>query len=176
MTAETANVALQLSEYIAGLRYEDLPAQVVQRAKTATLDAIACMITGSRIPLGSIIIKMVRDLGGVPESTVVTGGFKTLEQAANAVAHRGVDVVGLARALALDPDLPNKWGSGTANDPDFPRFQNPPEGGITAWFTMRLTELGEGREPSDATGLDAAIKAYDDRDRERVAMWMAQFG
>jgi 2-methylcitrate dehydratase PrpD len=77
MTAETANVALQLSEYIAGLRYEDLPAQVVQRAKTATLDAIACMITGSRIPLGSIIIKMVRDLGGVPESTVVTGGFKT---------------------------------------------------------------------------------------------------
>jgi 2-methylcitrate dehydratase PrpD len=77
MNTTTSNVALQLSEYIVGLRYEDLPAEVVQRAKTSTLDSIGCMIMGSRIPLGPIIIQMVRDLGGVPESTVVTGGFKT---------------------------------------------------------------------------------------------------
>jgi 2-methylcitrate dehydratase PrpD len=77
MNAEIGNVALQLSEYIVGLKYQDLPAEVVQRAKAATLDAIGCMIMASRIPLGSIMIKMVRDLGGVPESTVVTGGFKT---------------------------------------------------------------------------------------------------
>ena len=77
MIAEAGNVALKLSEYIVGLRYEDLPREVVQRAKTSTLDAIGCMIMASRIPLGPIIIQTVRDLGGVPESTVVTGGFKT---------------------------------------------------------------------------------------------------
>ena len=77
MTKETENVALKLSEYIVGLRYENLPIEVIQRAKTSTLDAIGCMIMGSRIPLGPIIIRTVRDLGGVPESTVVTGGFKT---------------------------------------------------------------------------------------------------
>jgi 2-methylcitrate dehydratase PrpD len=77
MSTAVGNVALGLSEYIVGLRYEDLPAEVVQRAKTSTLDAIGCMIMGCCIPLGPIMIQMVRDLGGVPESTVVTGGFKT---------------------------------------------------------------------------------------------------
>jgi aconitate decarboxylase len=52
-----------LSEHIVKTRYEDLPAEVVQRAKTSTLDAIGCMILGSRIPLGPIIIRTVRDLG-----------------------------------------------------------------------------------------------------------------
>jgi 2,4-dienoyl-CoA reductase-like NADH-dependent reductase (Old Yellow Enzyme family) len=107
---------------------------------------------------------------------MVTGGFKTLQQAADAITHRGVDMVGLARALALDPNLPNEWISGSTKDPDFPRFQSPPEGGVTAWFTMRLTELGEDHEPSDATGLEAAIRKYDDRDQKRIATWKAYFG
>lgn len=107
---------------------------------------------------------------------MVTGGFKTLQQAAGAIAHGGVDMVGLARALALHPNLPNEWRSGSTSDPDFPRFQSPPEGGVTAWFTMRLTELGEDREPSDVTGLEAAIKNYDDRDQKRIATWKAHFG
>lgn len=77
MTTATGNVALQVSEYIAGLRYQDLPAPVVQRAKAATLDAIGCMFLGHRIPLGPIIIQLARDLGGKAESTVVGAGFKT---------------------------------------------------------------------------------------------------
>jgi 2-methylcitrate dehydratase PrpD len=76
-TDANANVALTLSEYVANLCYEDLPPQVVQRAKMITLDTIGCMIMGSCMPLGPIIIQTVRDLGGVPESTVVTGGLKT---------------------------------------------------------------------------------------------------
>lgn len=107
---------------------------------------------------------------------MVTGGFKTMTQAVDAVANRGVDIVGLARAMALDPDLPNNWKAGSATAPDFPRFQSPPEGGVTAWFTMRLTELGEDREPSDASRLNAAIRDYEDRDRRRAAIWNEHFG
>ncbi|MEM7777659.1 MAG: NADH:flavin oxidoreductase/NADH oxidase family protein [Pseudomonadota bacterium] len=107
---------------------------------------------------------------------MVTGGFKTLQQVTDAVANRGVDVVGLARALALDPDLPNKWRTGVQSNVAFPRFQNPPEGGVTAWFTMRLTELGEDRESSDVISLESAIRDYQDRDRRRISIWNAHFG
>ncbi|MFY0612551.1 MAG: NADH:flavin oxidoreductase/NADH oxidase family protein [Hyphomicrobiaceae bacterium] len=106
---------------------------------------------------------------------MLTGGFKTLSQAVDAVGGRCVDIVGLARALAIDPQLPNNWSTGAATAPEFPRFQNPPEGGVTAWFTMRLTELGEDRELSDATRLEAAIKDYDERDLRRVTEWNAHF-
>lgn len=104
---------------------------------------------------------------------MVTGGFKSRQQAMNALG-RGVDVVGLARALVLDPALPNGWLSGEAGDPVFPKFRDPLEGGITAWYTMRLTEIGEDRETSDVKTLDAAVKAYDERDHARIADWNAR--
>jgi 2,4-dienoyl-CoA reductase-like NADH-dependent reductase (Old Yellow Enzyme family) len=37
----------------------------------------------------------------------LTGGFKTRAQAEDAVASGAVDIVGLARALVLEPELPN---------------------------------------------------------------------
>lgn len=67
---------------------------------------------------------------------------ETLQQATDALV-RGVDMVGLVRALVLDPALPNTWRSGVAGDPVFPKFRDPPTGGIAAWYTMRLTEIGE---------------------------------
>ena len=106
---------------------------------------------------------------------MVTGGFKTLEQAAEAVMRGRADIVGLARALVLHPDLPNDWQAGQHRVPAFPKFENPPEGGITAWYTMRLTALGEDREDADALSLDAAVSAYDARDTKRAALWQAHF-
>ena len=105
---------------------------------------------------------------------MVTGGFKTLTHATEA-RERGVDMVGLARALVLDPALPNRWRSGSAGNPVFPKFTDPPEGGITAWYTMRLTALGEDREASDVGDLHAAMKAYEQRDSARIDIWNAQF-
>ena len=106
---------------------------------------------------------------------MVTGGFKTLQHAADALARGNVDMVGLARALVLDPALPNGWRSGTGNDPKFPKFANPPEGGVTAWYTMRLTALGEDRAPSDSTELEASIREYEERDSDRISIWNARF-
>ena len=39
---------------------------------------------------------------------MLTGGFKTRQQAVDALG-AGIDVIGLARALVLDPELPGKW-------------------------------------------------------------------
>lgn len=106
---------------------------------------------------------------------MVTGGFKTLQQALDAVSDGAVDIVGLARALVLDPTLPRGWQTGRVGDPTFPRFASPPEGGITAWYTMRLTALAENREATDDLDLRAAIKAYEDRDNDRIAKWKSRF-
>ena len=59
--------------------------------------------------------------------------------------------------------------------PEFPRFQSPPEGGVTAWFTMRLTDIGEDRKLADARGLEAAIKDYEERDQNRTPIWKAHY-
>jgi len=106
---------------------------------------------------------------------MVTGGFKTLRQAIDAVSGGVADVVGLARALALEPALPRGWHTGAMGDPTFPRFASPPEGGITAWYTMRLRALAEDRETAADLDLWAAVKAYEDRDNERTATWKSRF-
>jgi 2,4-dienoyl-CoA reductase-like NADH-dependent reductase (Old Yellow Enzyme family) len=106
---------------------------------------------------------------------MLTGGFKTRTQAVDAVSGGIVDVVGLARALVLDPALANNWQSGCAGDPGFPRFLSPPEGGITACYTMRLTELGEDRETKHMPEIDMAVRDYKARDRIRTGLWNHRF-
>ncbi|MEM7216593.1 MAG: NADH:flavin oxidoreductase/NADH oxidase family protein [Pseudomonadota bacterium] len=106
---------------------------------------------------------------------MLTGGFKTKDQALEALDQRKTDVVGLARALVIDPDLPNHWKSTENSDPVFPRFENPPEGGITAWYSMKLTAIGEKRDQTWSSDLETAIQDYDRRDKERAKLWNEKF-
>lgn len=106
---------------------------------------------------------------------MVTGGFKTLQQVVGAVTGSGVDMIGLARTLVVNPELPNGWRAGAIGDPTFPRFASPPEGGITAWYTMRLTQLASRTEDLDVSSLEDALKAYEDRDENRIATWKSRF-
>lgn len=107
---------------------------------------------------------------------MVTGGFKTLQQAEAAVADGKADLIGLARALVVDPDLPKKWGMGRAADPQFPRFDRPPEGGVTAWYTMQITQIANGESNLSTDDLCEAINAYAERDHKRHVSWTKQFG
>jgi len=106
---------------------------------------------------------------------MLTGGFKTRAQAKKVVASGVVDIVGLARALVLEPSLPNLWMADQTAEPAFPRFSDAPEGGITAWYTMRLTEIGAGKETSDVSGLGQAIRDYESRDKTRTEIWLRHF-
>ena len=105
---------------------------------------------------------------------MLTGGFKTYAQAVDALA-AGVDVIGLARALILRPELPNEWLAGDTQVPSFPRFDNPPQGGVTAWYTMRMTELAQRQDLSGPECLSESIRRYEARDAARVAIWNAKF-
>ena len=126
---------------------------------------------------GPYFVEFARRVRTVTDTPLmVTGGFKTRREAVDAVATGATDIVGLARAMALDPDVATKWlGQGGA-DPQFPSFESPPAGGITAWFTMRLAALANGDEDDFKPSLSEAIEAYEARDAGRIATWEGTFG
>lgn len=125
---------------------------------------------------GPYFLDFAQRAKGVTEVPLMaTGGFKKRQQAVDAVASGAVDAVGLARAMALDPRLAQTWLTEEGTDPDFPRFQSAPPGGITAWYTMRLTALGEDRETAFTLDLPSAIRSYEERDALRCVNWRNRF-
>ncbi|WP_114010598.1 NADH:flavin oxidoreductase/NADH oxidase family protein [Cohaesibacter intestini] len=106
---------------------------------------------------------------------MATGGFKTHHQAEQAVASGATDLVGLARALVLDPSLPKHWQANRMPEPSFPRFTATPDGGVTAWYTMQMTKIARGEDDSTDQDIWQAIKAYDERDDERTRIWLKHF-
>ncbi|EBA13784.1 oxidoreductase [Roseobacter sp. CCS2] len=105
---------------------------------------------------------------------MLTGGIKTKEQAVALLETGTADMIGLARAFILDPSLPTTWHDGGA-PPPFPRFSNPPEGGITAWYTQQIARIGQDTPIDLHADLNEAIRAYNARDDARTALWNAHF-
>ena len=127
----------------------------------------------SRSPNFLDFARRAREVTKVP--LMLTGGFKRRDQAIEAIASGAVDIVGVARAMVLNPRLAKTWLSAGGGDPDFPRFEFTPPGGITAWYTMRLTALGEDRETLFDMDLPLAIREYEARDAQRCLKWQKQF-
>ncbi len=93
----------------------------------------------------------VRKRAAVP--LMVTGGFRTSEGMALAVASGATDLVGLARPLAVEPDLPNRILSGES----FTSVVKPIKTGIrvidnmalmeVSWYARQLGRMGNGKQP-----------------------------
>lgn len=107
---------------------------------------------------------------------MLTGGFKTRVHALAALSDGTADMIGLARALVLDPALPKTWATAAGGDPRFPRFRTRPEGGVTAWYTMRMTQLAEGATLTDDLDIESAMASYEERDDRRTEIWARHFG
>ena len=84
---------------------------------------------------------------------VVTGGFRSARGMAEAIESGAVDLVGVARMLAIEPDAPNRLLAG-----EEPRYRvRPITTGIKAidrmgileisWYTGQLKRIGRGRSP-----------------------------
>jgi 2,4-dienoyl-CoA reductase-like NADH-dependent reductase (Old Yellow Enzyme family) len=117
--------------------------------------------------------RRAREVTKIP--LMLTGGFKRREQAIDAVSSGAVDMVGVARAMALEPRLANTWLSQEGSDPEFPQFDSVVPGGITAWYTMRLTALGEDRENEFKLDIPTAVRQYEARDAARCFSWKKKF-
>ena len=125
---------------------------------------------------GPYFIEFARRAKKVTEIPIMlTGGVQTRTDAVMARHTGAADAIGLARAMVLDPALANTWLSGQGGDPEFPRFAAPPRGGITAWYSMRLSALGENEESQFNPTLEEALEAYEARDAERCPRWLEHF-
>jgi len=84
---------------------------------------------------------------------MVTGGFRTGAGMAETVKKNGIDLVGLARPLAIDPDLPNKILSGA----DYVSAVKPLMTGLSfvdrlpllevTWYEQQLALMADGKVP-----------------------------
>ncbi|GAA5234426.1 MmgE/PrpD family protein [Verticiella sediminum] len=83
------------------IRYDTLPAAAIEVARHVALDGLGVMIAGASEPLGlgRISIEYTREMGGNPQASVATAGFKT--SMSNAAYVNGT----LAHALDWD----NTW-------------------------------------------------------------------
>ncbi len=68
---------MQLATYASALRYEDLPPEVVERAREIALHTWCVQLAGSTLPWSQAIWRHVRDQGGNPQCTIVALGSRT---------------------------------------------------------------------------------------------------
>jgi 2-methylcitrate dehydratase PrpD len=82
-----ANETIQLAEYAAGLRYEDLPPHVVQRAKDCITDTVAVIVLGNNLPWSRIICRYAQSIGAGGRSRILGSDGPTLHAPAAALAN-----------------------------------------------------------------------------------------
>src|SRR5882724_1901416 len=56
-----ASLSRQLAQWVVGLRYEDLPPEVIDRAKGVTLHSLASVLLGSQSPGGQQAVKLISE-------------------------------------------------------------------------------------------------------------------
>ena len=92
-----AQETVRLAEYAAALRYQDLPAEVVQRAKECIIDTVAAIICGAALPWSRIVAEYARRTGPGGKSNILGAGGPAIQAPAAALANGA-----LAHAFELD--------------------------------------------------------------------------
>jgi 2-methylcitrate dehydratase PrpD len=77
-TATSPSLSRQFARWVAGLRYEDLPPEVVDRAKGVTLQALSSLLLGSQLPEGQQAVKLIteEEAGVRNGATIMVNGAK----------------------------------------------------------------------------------------------------
>ena len=92
-----AHETVRLAEYAAALRYEDLPAPVMQQAKDCIIDTVAAGICGSTLPWSRIVIDYAERTGPGGKCRILGRSGSAVQAPAAALANGA-----LAHAFELD--------------------------------------------------------------------------
>ena len=68
--------AQQLASYAVGLRYNQIPSEVIARAKACLLDTLTVSLYGSTKPWSQSVVNHVRSFGIAGPSTVIGFGWE----------------------------------------------------------------------------------------------------
>ncbi|MBT8389643.1 MAG: NADH:flavin oxidoreductase/NADH oxidase family protein [Altererythrobacter sp.] len=122
-------------------------------------------------------IDFARDIAKVADMPImVTGGITKKEVAEAALAKDeagfGVQLLGIARALASDPALPKHWREGTNADASLPQagFKDATLNGLAtmALTKQQLEKMAKGRSPGDGGSAVIALVADQYRAAKRA--------
>ncbi len=72
----------ELARYVVSLKYEDIPKEVVEFTKLCILDYFGSAFSGAGENPVQMIDEMVREMGGTPQASLVTGGSTSVVNAA----------------------------------------------------------------------------------------------
>ena len=134
----------------------------------------------STIQREAYFIDFARDIAKVAAMPImVTGGITRLETAEAALAQDehgfGVALLGIARALASDPDLPRHWREGRHLEADLPEvgWSNPSLRGLATMGMTKaqLERMAKGKAPGDGGSPLAAIIADQWRTASRARQY-----
>ncbi|HME21428.1 MAG TPA: MmgE/PrpD family protein [Acetobacteraceae bacterium] len=92
-----ANETICLAEYAAGLHYDDLPPDVVQRAKDCITDTVAVIVLGNRLPWSRIVVHYAQRTGAGGRSRILGADGPAVQAPAAALANGA-----LAHAFEFD--------------------------------------------------------------------------
>jgi 2-methylcitrate dehydratase PrpD len=136
-----ASLSRQLARWVVGLRYDDLPPTVVDRAKGVTLHSLASVLLGSQTPAGQQAVRLITE----EEAGVRTGGTVMVN---GATATRG----GAAFANAEMAMAGGKWDT-------FRMLTHPGTSILPGAFVAAETAGASGRE--FITGLAAGYEVME---------------
>ncbi len=98
-----------LASFVRELRYEDIPAQGVERARTAIIDCIGCILAGSVEPPARIVSSWILQEGGAPKATLIGQGYRSSAAAAalaNGTAGHALDYDDVSPPMIGHPSVP----------------------------------------------------------------------
>jgi len=108
---------------------------------------------GRTLAREAYFLEFAQEIGKVAKMPVmVTGGIRR-KQVAEQVIDSGVDMVGIATALAIDPNLPNEWKQGQNTAPELKAitWENKTLASLanmaTVKFQLRKLSLGKSTNP-----------------------------
>ena len=71
------NVTQKISEFIAEKKYDQIQEDVLEVGKLHILDALGCMLAGSKEEAARIITRYIRGIGAHGDSTIIPLGYQT---------------------------------------------------------------------------------------------------
>ena len=105
-----------------------------------------------------------RSLGDGELVLMVTGGFRSAAGMNDALQSGAVDIIGMARPLAAEPDLPARLIAGRATAAhkielatSIKHLDSLIQG---AWYQVQLTRMARGQAPSPSLGRFSAVIRY----------------
>jgi len=133
----------------------------------------------STIAREAYFLEYAKDIrAAVKMPLMVTGGFRTVEGMNAALASATMDVVGIARPMCVDPEIPSKLLSGAAKEtPAYEKTIRLGPGllgphsrfnlmkamngwGQQGWFCLQILRMGEGKNPDPKMGVFSAFRNY----------------